>query len=34
MLEKAGFVTEHIYGDFNGRSVGFNSEKIILLARK
>lgn len=34
MLEKAGFTTEHIYGDFDGTPVGFDSRKIVLLASK
>ena len=34
MLEKAGFITEHIYGDFEGTPIDFDSTKIVLLARK
>ena len=34
ILEKAGFTIEHIYGDFNGAPVAFDSVKIVLLAKK
>jgi SAM-dependent methyltransferase len=34
MLEEAGFITEHIYGDFDGTPIVFDSKKIVLLARK
>ena len=34
MLERAGFTTEHVYGDFEGAPIGFDSRKIVLLARK
>ena len=34
LLEKAGFIIEHIYGDFDGSPINFASQKIVIVARK